>query len=357
MSLLNDLLGTLDRGSVSEIATALGESNHSVVSGGLHSAIAALLGGLAGKSDNPGALRQALELAPPAGSATWSNVASAAAEPNSPAAYTGKHIVSTLFGSSEGAVTLALGEAGLGSGKMSSLMAAAAPMVMSFLSGRVRGEGLSMPQFGNLLQREMPAIRSTLPAGVTDLLWRREPAAVAAGQAASRAAAGTRSSLRWLLPLLAIALIPAIIWLVRQGREPVIQTPSTPAGTANRAIPETAIPQPSLTSNLDVYFETGSTTLRPESEARLKDFVSALNANPDAHVLVNGYTDNVGSAAGNMRLSQNRADAVKADLAGMGVSRDRVSAQGFGEQNPAADNTTPQGRDANRRVSVSLGER
>jgi len=72
---------------------------------------------------------------------------------------------------------------------------------------------------------------------------------------------------------------------------------------------------------------------------------------------VNGYTDNVGSSATNLRLSQKRANTVKADLVQMGIPAERLSAQGFGEENPLADNATKEGRETNRRVSVGLGER
>jgi outer membrane protein OmpA-like peptidoglycan-associated protein len=132
---------------------------------------------------------------------------------------------------------------------------------------------------------------------------------------------------------------------------PVPTVPSA-TGTANRAIPET--PRPSLPANADLYFETGSTKLTHDSFARLNDFASAVAANPNARVTVNGYTDNVGNPAANKRLSQERADAVKGDLVRMGISADRLTTRGLGEENPIADNTTAEGRRMNRRVSVGV---
>jgi outer membrane protein OmpA-like peptidoglycan-associated protein len=158
---------------------------------------------------------------------------------------------------------------------------------------------------------------------------------------------------------LLLALIPAFAWLFSHARRPVAPAPTrAETGTAYRTVPETrVIPKPALPANVDLYFDTGSMRLRPESEAKLKDFAAGLAANGDAHAMVNGYTDNVGNAASNMRLSQERADAVKTDLVGMGIAADRLSARGFGEQDPIADNATAEGRATNRRVTVGIGER
>ncbi len=359
MSLITDLFSTLDSRSLGEMSSALGESDKSV-SEGVRSAIATLLGGMASKSSNPNLLRQVLQLAPPVTEGvSWSNAASAIADPNSPAISLGKRILSTLFGGSAGLVTNALGAGtGMPIGKMTSLLAMAAPPVISFLGRHVRDAGLSMTGLENELQHEVPAIRSALPQGVTDLLWPRERATVGSPAVAQAAAASPSRS--WLLPaLLLLALIPALLWLGRQGHKPSVATASVGVGTANRAIPEPAvdIPQPSLTRSVDLDFETGSSTLLPDSEAQLKELARAFASDPAASVLVNGYTDNTGSAAANLRLSQKRASAVKADLVGMGIPADRLVAKGFGEENPLADNDTAEGRKTNRRVSVALGER
>jgi outer membrane protein OmpA-like peptidoglycan-associated protein len=350
MSLLSDLLSTFDRHSEGEIANALGESGQSV-SRGVQSAAAAVLGGMASRSENPNMLRQILDLAPSVtGGTSWSNVITAASDPNSSLLSAGKHIVSTLFGDSEGSMTRALAtESGMPSGKMSSLLAMVAPIVMSFLSRRVRDEGMSMSGLRNLLQHDAPTFRSVLPAGVAELFGPHEPVAPEVERTA--AAAPSRS---WLLPLLLLAAIPLLVWLVSRGHKPIIQTPAASVGTANRAVPDIAeLPKPILPSNVDLYFATGSKSLRPESEAKLKEFEAALASNSALHATVNGYTDNVGNAESNVRLSQQRADTVKSELVQMGIAADRLTAQGFGEEDPMADNATTEGREANRRVSLT----
>jgi OOP family OmpA-OmpF porin len=361
MSLLTDMLSTLDARSITEIAGALGESEKSA-SNGLRSSMATLLGGMASNSSNPTVLREALQLAPPATeSVSWSNAASLIADPGSPALSVGRRVMGTLFGDSARLVTNALGAGTcLPTGKISSLLAVAVPIVMSFLSKRVRDEGMSMTGLGNLLHREAPAIRSALPQEVTDLLWSHERGTVAGLPVVVQTATAAPASRAWLLPLLLLlGLIPAIGWLARHTSKSSIQTPAVTVGTANRSIPEPLldVPKPSLPQAFDVKFETGSATLQPQSQAELKEFAEALAADPSAHVVVNGYTDNVGSAATNLRLSQKRANTVKADLVHLGIPAERLSSHGFGEENPLADNATEDGRETNRRVSVGLGER
>lgn len=102
-----------------------------------------------------------------------------------------------------------------------------------------------------------------------------------------------------------------------------------------------------------VNFETGKAVLLPESQGILDQVAHSLIDNPEVNVEVGGHTDNVGSEAANLRLSQARAEAVRAYLVGKGVPEGRVTARGYGESEPTADNTTPSGRAANRRVELN----
>jgi len=71
---------------------------------------------------------------------------------------------------------------------------------------------------------------------------------------------------------------------------------------------------------------------------------------PDMTLEVRGYTDNLGKRAANVKLSQRRADAVKAYLTGKGIATARIQSKGFGPDNPVAPNTTREGRLKNRRI-------
>ena len=102
-----------------------------------------------------------------------------------------------------------------------------------------------------------------------------------------------------------------------------------------------------------ILFETGKTELRPESRPVLKEIASTMKKYGDLKILIEGHTDNVGSAASNLALSDGRAAAVKATLvAEFGVPGDRITTKGFGDTKPSAPNTTAAGRSQNRRVEI-----
>jgi outer membrane protein OmpA-like peptidoglycan-associated protein len=106
-------------------------------------------------------------------------------------------------------------------------------------------------------------------------------------------------------------------------------------------------------STQGILFETGSSSLKPESTPTLKEIAGALKAHPDLHVEIQGHTDNVGQAAANLKLSDARAVAVKAALVGQyGVSEAQLGTKGYGDTKPVADNKTPEGRQNNRRVEL-----
>lgn len=99
-----------------------------------------------------------------------------------------------------------------------------------------------------------------------------------------------------------------------------------------------------------IQFKSGKATILPESEASLNEAVKALKDNPAVVVEVRGYTDNQGKAASNIKISKQRADAVKAYLVKKGISAKRVTAKGLGPVNPVAPNETEEGRAKNRRI-------
>jgi outer membrane protein OmpA-like peptidoglycan-associated protein len=85
----------------------------------------------------------------------------------------------------------------------------------------------------------------------------------------------------------------------------------------------------------------------------LKEIAATLTKYPDLKILIEGHTDNVGSPASNLTLSDARAAAVKQELTTRdGIAPDRITTRGFGDTRPAAPNTTAAGRAQNRRVEV-----
>ncbi len=99
-----------------------------------------------------------------------------------------------------------------------------------------------------------------------------------------------------------------------------------------------------------INFDVDKATIKPESMGTLNMIVQIMKDNPDIKFDVEGFTDNSGNPANNLTLSQNRADAVKAQLVSMGVGASRLTTKGYGETKPIADNSTPEGKANNRRV-------
>jgi outer membrane protein OmpA-like peptidoglycan-associated protein len=104
----------------------------------------------------------------------------------------------------------------------------------------------------------------------------------------------------------------------------------------------------------DVLFDTGSSSLAPGAYSRLDQLAASLTRYPDTDVIVRGHTDGAGSETFNQTLSEQRADSVRRYLIGKGVAQARVTSVGFGESMPLATNSTPEGRQQNRRVEIEL---
>jgi len=99
-----------------------------------------------------------------------------------------------------------------------------------------------------------------------------------------------------------------------------------------------------------ILFDVDKSTLRPESMGTLNQVKRILTQNPTLKFEIDGHTDNTGAAAHNLTLSQQRANAVKAELVSMGIDGSRLTTKGFGDTKPIADNSTPEGKANNRRV-------
>ncbi len=103
-----------------------------------------------------------------------------------------------------------------------------------------------------------------------------------------------------------------------------------------------------------VYFDFMKAKIKPVSFPLLDEVAQALQDNPNIKVEVQGHTDSVGDDKFNMKLSQWRAESVKKYLVSKGVAEDRMTAKGYGETVPIADNRTSDGRDQNRRVEFVI---
>lgn len=103
---------------------------------------------------------------------------------------------------------------------------------------------------------------------------------------------------------------------------------------------------------LQILFDTGKATIKPESAAVVEEIASLLRENPALKVGIEGHTDAAGSAKANRTLSAQRAKAVADAVAAKGIDPKRMKPAGFGQDRPVADNSTDEGRARNRRVEI-----
>ena len=144
--------------------------------------------------------------------------------------------------------------------------------------------------------------------------------------------------------------------------------PNTPAGTvidgsgcplnlnglSSRSIPLTIQERKIVKDAVDnLEFDFGKATLRPSSYATL-DRLAILLSEKNANLKLSGYTDNRGSEWVNLKISKDRAEAIRTYLIHKGVNASHITAVGYGSAQPIADNTTNEGRQANRRVEFSI---
>ncbi len=215
-------------------------------------------------------------------------------------------------------------------------------------------------------------------------------------ETAGRAATGGMSLLKWLLPLL---LILGLIWfLAARGCSGVEATKTAvlaPIEAATTAAQSAATTATTAVTNVfgkvndaalgalnsikfsagsageqmmgfikggangegrfrfnNLTFASGSANIDGASGTEVDNMAAILNAYPDVKVKLEGFTDSQGDPTANQTLSQNRAEAVKTRLVGLGISGDRITTRGYGAANPVAGNDTAEGRAQNRRIEV-----
>ena len=391
-SLFASLLNTVDRRAIDAVAHTLGQPEQAV-SRGMESSIACLLGGLANKSGDTNTLQRILDIVPASpGAVSWSQLAGSLSDPNSSLIAAGKLLLPSLFGTGENNITNGISRAsGLPLGATSTLLAMAGPVVMSFISKLIRDGGTTINGLAGLLQRDGASIRNALPASLSEIFWPDTARVATASPVVAQTVQKERSS-GWILPTLATAAALALgfAWLVNHAHRttPPLATRVTPmpTGSASRvATPNVVCTVPASVTlvpggvesrlltfvqnpdtklqettwfNIDrLSFDTGSAKLSQDAQAQLNDIAAILTSCPNVRMTIGGYTDNVGSPEGNLRLSRNRANSVVVQLVDRGVSRNRLTAEGYGEESPVADNSTVEGRAQNRRVAMRVTQK
>ena len=131
--------------------------------------------------------------------------------------------------------------------------------------------------------------------------------------------------------------------------------------TADKQVIDQEIPLQKVQKNKaivlkNIFFDTGKSTLRPESDLEIGKLEQILRENPTMVVEVSGHTDNVGGAEYNKKLSADRAKAVVTSLVSKGIDAKRMVSAGYGMDRPIADNKTEEGRQLNRRTEFKIIE-
>ncbi|WP_158994313.1 OmpA family protein [Mucilaginibacter sp. L196] len=162
-----------------------------------------------------------------------------------------------------------------------------------------------------------------------------------------------------------LLIVAALITLQACKAKKLVQKPAPVVTETEKPAPVAPTPQPAPApaapapapqpdyNFTNIQFEFNSGVLKTSSYPALDNAAAQMKIDPSAKFMLKGYASAEGTAAHNMELSVDRANAVKAYLLNSGVNADNITAQGYGESNPVADNTTEDGRILNRRVEIS----
>lgn len=405
MSGILDSLTSLASPVIGQIAGQLGETD-AVVTRGIQSSFASILGGIINKTEDPSAMDRIFELvntrAVSADLGTDVQKMASGSAAGAPATAGAALLLAELFGPRSYTVGQLIGQTAEFEEPTSGpwLLDFTAALVLAFLAKKVGDDGLRLGGLSNLLVAERRSVIAAVPIELKSFIGTVPTPRVDPDIRERAAAAATprviepghpSAARRMVWPLIGVAAV-ALTWFYAT-RRPAPEAPIVSRDTAvtqaggevvdavggfvKRVLPGGVtlgvagsgieskliafIEDKSLPVNDTTWFDfdrlnfaSGSATILPESKGQLDNIVAILKGYPNVNVNVGGYTDNVGSDDANLRLSQRRADAVMQALVGSGIAANRLTAEGYGEKQSVADNSTEQGRARNRRIAVNV---
>ncbi|HKF98686.1 MAG TPA: OmpA family protein, partial [Steroidobacteraceae bacterium] len=408
-SIMDAVLAMVSPEMQQSLAARLAESPQSVYRG-LGTAAAATLDGMASKAGDPLFITGTLNLVngSPAAEISAKLAFIASKAPDGTSADPVNRLLGMVFGSQQSQVARAIAqEHGLKISSAMELLRMAVPLLLAWLARAQSAGTLDGKAFAGMLRAEAPQLRGYLPsallgsaAGVV-----RSTVRETASESASDGAEPVVPP-RWLAPAaIAAALVVAglgirALTLPKEPAAPVAtvtaeatNTGETSASNAaieaataawtalgdmmNVKLPdgsELSVPSlgvearlvqflndgPATVANTAWFdfdrllFTSGKATLQSASQEQLTNIAAILKAYPQVRIRIGGYTDNNGDPGTNLRLSEERANTVMDELVKLGIDPARMSARGYGEHNPIADNSTEDGRQKNRRISLRV---
>jgi OOP family OmpA-OmpF porin len=396
VAIVDSIMNLLTRQVTTSLADRLGASPAAVQTG-IGTSVAALLAGIANRAGDSSFVSQVFNLVKSSNTQdilnTLPNLASGAGA-SSPATQQGLKLSSLLLGDQQSSIENFIGrQSGLTADAGRELMSLAAPLTAGFLGQQIRDTGLTSSSFANMIRSEAFKIQGFLPAGLPNLL---SAVSVPAAFGTAKATAGEGGGRKLILTLLALLLLALIAWLASRGcnkSEPAPAPPAEAVTPASAPVPASApgllgefitrklpdgtelnIPRLGIENKLldfiedhsrpvdkttwfdfdRLTFDTGKATLQNSSAEQLQNIAAILKAYPNVKVKIGGYTDNTGNKEANLKLSQDRASNVMRELVQRGIDPSRLEAEGYGEDHPVADNSTPEGRQQNRRISLRV---
>jgi len=287
---------------------------------------------------------------------------------------TGSGLVSSLLGQRAGAVANLLGSsAGIQSSSASTLLNIVAPMLFGVIGRHLTSTGLGASALSGLMAGHRDSILAAVPSGLGNVLGVGTNANICGAAPVARPAVIPEPVKKgvpvwaWLLPLL---LLAAALFAWRSCSAPHVQMPkmasiSLPCGTVlsvqegmftyNVATFElngadSELPKRFVFDHLN--FDSATTRLTPDSNQTVTDLVAIMKCYPSMTVQLEGHTDSTGDPESNKKLSQDRAEAVKAMMVSGGIDGNRINTAGWGQERPIASNDTEDGKAKNRRTEL-----
>lgn len=315
----------------------------------------------------------------------------------------------SILGDKADAITSLIGNfSGVKGASAGGLMAIASGLLMNFLGGKVKTDGLNPAGLVSMVGQEKDSLMAALPAGLGSLLGGAKAANASVSAPVVNAPEVTMpAASKWLLPALVGILGIGGFGIFQSCQaskaagdghgEVAKEAPAkaVAAPSENKEAPMAVAGQPGMFEfklpngktiigsesgiegkliafvsdagkmvdkttwfNFDrLLFDTGKSTLKAESKDQLSNITAILSAFPKVKLKIGGYTDNVGDKNMNMKLSADRATSVMSEIVGMGVAPDRLESEGYGDQHPEGDNNTEEGRAMNRRIAARVTEK